>query len=817
MHQPAVFAFAGLAAGIILSQELSLVSADVVRTLLIASLGIAVTSVFIPQRFVIVRLMLLFFCAMMIGTSLHQSDELVYQHSVLRRAAAAFSDEVEIRGRVVSSPSLKQRSMMIIVETDTLIARGEHIVCNDRLAVYIPYDNSSDAQTRPSVGASIRAYGVLEECSGIRNPYELPYRIALRRQHNVAAILTLRSVYDLRLDTSHTDRTLVEEVIHRSYTVRRWIDERLRRVIDDSIAAGFASAVLIGERNDLLPTTWQDFQKAGLSHIIVVSGFNLAVVTVFFYYLLRLFGIRHRLIRSLVTMCIVIIYALVAGSEPSIFRAGIAVLIFLAARNLERRFDIVNALATAAAVTLIVNPNDLFNIGFQLSYTAVLSLIIITPQLEKFVQRRPTPPPTDPTIAAKTGKLFVSYFLTSCAVFLGTLPILLINFHMTSLIGLLLNIIVVPLSSFITVSSLLFVIFSYLPSIGTVFGEVLSAAVHIIIWLTGISIKLPFAYIRTPHFGLGSIIGYYALLAYLLSASKRKLLIGRIGVVLIIAADIALLGIPVASGILKENTEAVVFFDVGQGDAALLRMTDGKAYMIDFGGGTSWTNTAADRSIIPFLAAEQLLTIHGGFISHMHADHFEGLLSLIRERIVDTIYTSGERSQIHAAYELESLVRSGHIPVRRLSRGMIIPFSDETKAYILSPSADEMINDNGSAVENHHSLAMKIVSPNGSILFLGDIDAETERRLVLRYGSFLASDIVKIAHHGSATSSDQMLIDTVNARYAVISAGRKNRHRHPNALVLRRWHKSGARLVSTTSGAVIFRSSPNGFTLADWR
>jgi competence protein ComEC len=258
----------------------------------------------------------------------------------------------------------------------------------------------------------------------------------------------------------------------------------------------------------------------------------------------------------------------------------------------------------------------------------------------------------------------------------------------------------------------------------------------------------------------------------------------------------------------------VTFFDVGQGDATLIRTPSGKNYMIDFGGKGQSRRSESERSILPFLRAEGISSIDGAFVSHMHYDHYAGLESLLKAGYIKQIYSCGEKTENLTAYALDSIAFYSKIPVEQVLQGR--EFSDdELSIYVLSPAA----NSNGVVEDkNHRSIIIKLVYRNTSFLFLADAESGTERELTARYGTFLKSDVVKVAHHGSKTSSAQELISLTKPSYAIVSVGEHNSFGHPNENVLERWHGSGARVLSTAySGALIFQSDGETVNQIDWK
>jgi competence protein ComEC len=198
----------------------------------------------------------------------------------------------------------------------------------------------------------------------------------------------------------------------------------------------------------------------------------------------------------------------------------------------------------------------------------------------------------------------------------------------------------------------------------------------------------------------------------------------------------------------------------------------------------------------------------------MHYDHYAGLESLLKAGYIERVYSCGERTANSTAYTLDSITYHSNIPVEQLLQGKKI-IDDELTVYILSPDVKQEGIDED---KNHRSIILKLIYRNTSFLFLADAEAEAERELVERYGAFLKSDVVKIAHHGSKSSSIQDLVSASKPSFAVVSVGEHNAFGHPNVNVLDRWHKSGAKVMSTAfSGALIFESDGETVKQIDWK
>jgi competence protein ComEC len=807
-HKPALYTFAGITAGILVSEHLVTEHVTLARISLYVFLLISIVSGLIfRKRVTIVHSAVLLLLALSLGCLLHASAETLYEDSSLRKLTASINTEAVVYGEMISVLDESDFGTMCSIQTDSVRIEKDTYPISGTIAVQIPLPSKGDFFGLPNEGDKLTLFGELRTLERKRNPYQIDYSQKMRRDYDVDAVIYLRSRYDY-LVTAQAGK-YKESILTQ---VRKYISGVLSSAIADTLTSGFVEAVLIGAGNSLPPETWQEFNRAGLTHILVVSGFNLGLVALFIYYLLRLFRIRSRLLRSMITLGVVVTYLLIIGGQPSILRASIVVFVFLTARIFERKTDLLNITAAAACINLMINPNELFNIGFQLSYGAVFSLGVIAPQLDRLFLSESN----IISVKDKIARVVSQTFIGTLAVFLGTLPILIYHYQQISIVGLVSNILIIPVSGLITILGMIIIPLSLVSSfLASVYGEGLELLVKGTLGISQIASSLPFAMITLPRPTIIAILLFASLLIYCISSRTRKGFRGRMTTSIVFVAVLMLVHIPLVSAITKEEGNLkVIFFDVGQGDAALIRTPSGKSYMIDFGGRGQSGRSQAERSILPFLRAEGISSIDGAFISHMHYDHYAGLEPLLKAGYIEKVYSSGEKTENLTAYALDSIAYHSKIPVEPVYQGEEL-IDDELAMYVLSPD----LKSNGVVEDkNHRSTIIKLVYHNTSILFLADAEADAERALAERYGTFLKSDVVKVAHHGSKTSSTQELISLTKPRYAIISVGEHNGFGHPNMNVLERWHRSGAKVMSTAhSGAVMFESDGKEVSEITWK
>lgn len=584
--------------------------------------------------------------------------------------------------------------------------------------------------------------------------------------------------------------------------------QRLARFIDESVqerSGSILKALLIGDRSGITDTVRNIFNRAGVGHLLAISGLHIGIVaTVAFYLFKHLLSLWPLLLRractkkgaALLSILPVIGYALIAGMSPSTQRAVIMICVFLMTFWFEREQDPLNTLATAAALILICFPPALFSISFQLSFTAVLAIILGLPFF-----RLP-----DTVHAAHwyriVSKMVVFFGVTLMAI-VGTLPLTLYYFNQVSLVGLLANWIGVPLIGFVVVplglTALCFYPFS--PEIASMginaAGIVLGKALDLLELIAG----LPFAAVKTVTPSIVEISCYYVLfLAVFNMRSKRWRKAMAIIALFTLGADITYWAY---ERFLRTDFRATII-DVGQGSAALLEFPRGYCMLID-GGGFSDNSSfdVGERIIAPFLWNRKIKTIETIVLTHPNSDHLNGLLYIAGQFNVKNVWSNHQAAKTMGYTRFMEIIETkniqwpgfGDIPRTSMVNGV--------KVQILYPPEDFMDNRLTRRNLNNNSLVLRCAYGSKSILFPGDIGAPAEKELVRLSGADLESTVLVAPHHGSKTSSTEGLIAKTDPEAVVISAGWNNRFHFPHQAVLKRYQTRGCRIYRTDlNGAV---------------
>jgi competence protein ComEC len=811
--RPAFLMLIAFALGIV--AERSIASGDIAASILLGffSFLILLNLLILTRRNPLFRITILLIGVMVMGFSSSallneaRSDSALYQLSSLKL------DNVTIHCKVESPPVAVSSGMMTICDVRTLSIDSTTVNAPGKILLTLLSDSLRRGVTVHE-GDLIKIEGRLEPFQPPSNPHESSREFHIRDKYGVQARMTLVNAVDCQILGTTGSVTLWQGALDWGANLRSSAQDELAKAIDDKETLSFVEAVVLGERTDISEETLSDFTRSGVSHILAVSGFNVAIIAAAIAQLLRLFGFRRRGLRTLLAMACVAMYCLIVGFEPSVVRAFLMIELYFIAKLTERKPDAVNIACSAAIITLLFRPFDLFDVGFQLSYTAVIGMALLYPEMKRhFLVWKHEDHPYLTRLAEALA--------LSLAATIATMPVTVLQFHRLSIVGALANIPIIPLASVITSVGFLVVPLTRMyVSLGRMYGEALQWMTKLLLELTHLSAHMPRASIPASlNFGMGVILVavacYYVVRAKSIARIPIRIATSAIGIWLMLAV------LPVQASIVEDNPNlSMLFFDVGQGDCILLHTPKGHTYFIDFGGQSRNTFATAERTAVPFLQSEGIGSIDAGFLTHMHLDHFGGAEYVLQNESIGKFYWTGERVSGRTGVRLDSSVRNSLSSIQRVSAGDVLHLESDLTVYVLQPPK-LLVDRRGPAWGenlNNGSLAMKVVYGKTSILLLGDIEGLDEGLLVRRYGDFLKSDVVKVAHHGSRASSTSTFVSAVSPKYAVVSVGERNKYGHPSALALHRWMHSQAIVLRTDrDGAVLLRSDGQRVWHEDWK
>lgn len=539
--------------------------------------------------------------------------------------------------------------------------------------------------------------------------------------------------------------------------------------------ASLLSGILLGRDSEIPKDLWEAFNRTQTSHIIVISGFNIAIVAgVLTYIGQRVLGRNRSLFFALSGISL---YTLLVGADPPVVRAAIMGSLYIIAIHLGRQAHALISLAVAALLMTLLNPFTLWDLGFQLSFAATLGLILYVPPVHKWLDKHVLWARSP--LFSTVGKLLSESIIVTLAAQLWVLPIILYNFRQFSVVSLLSNTLIVPAQSGVMI----------LGGVATIFGLIALPLGQIVAWVAWLPLKWtvfvvetmarwPWAELEVRGFTTGLAgLCYGTLIAAPmvkgLSPRERwqKALPRHIPVKVAIGVlAIAALLVWLALFTLPDGRLHVSFLDVGQGDSILIESPSGHQILVDGGPGSAAVTSALGEAL-PFWDRSLDLVV----LTHPQEDHLAGLIGVVERYQVGLLIDSGEECATDTCGRFWELVEEREIPYHRAEAGMRVELGDGVLIEILHPP-QELLAGTGSDV-NNNSVVLKVTMGRASLLLTGDIEEEGERAL-LASGQPLKSLVLKAPHHGSAASLTPPFLREVSPQLVIISVG-ENKFGHP--------------------------------------
>ncbi|WP_182436398.1 DNA internalization-related competence protein ComEC/Rec2 [Eubacterium ventriosum] len=597
------------------------------------------------------------------------------------------------------------------------------------------------------------------------------------------------------------------------YELRMEIIERLEKLCSDNNGIfsiinnknGIIGAIILGDKTDLDSDIKELYSVSGIAHILAISGLHISFIGMAIYRLLRR---RFRfLFSAAVSIPVVLSFGIMSGFGISTIRAIIMFILKIIGEVLGRKYDAITAISLAGLVLLVQNPFVVCNSGFQMSFGAIIAIVLILPIVEEILN---------------TDNKIIKVISANFTISLVMNPILAWNYYELPTFSFLLNIVVVPLMSVVIVSSIVGIFCS---CIMFGFGKVVifpgCGILELYTFLCNIINKSSVASIVVGQPKVTIIIVYYAILLVVLFGLKnirtkytraekeRNIIKKETGLVLEkkakkerrIKGQNVKLRLACIVGFLLLNCLIyyipnpgfyITFINVGQGDGILIHGDNGTKVMVD--GGSTSEKQVAKNCIVPYLKAEGIGTIDYSIITHTDKDHISGILEILennnsnRIRIKNLVMPDINMKD-DTYNELIEKAKLKKINVLYIKKGDTLSLG-KTKIKCIYPETTTTASD-----KNDYCTVLSVKNKTSKILLTGDISKEIEEKIKDDIEENYT--VLKVAHHGSNYSSSEKFLKKVNPKYSIISVGKNNSYGHPGNETMERLRKQGGVIYRT--------------------
>jgi len=632
-------------------------------------------------------------------------------------------------------------------------------------------------------GDLIRLQGDLKLPRKPGNPGEFDYPAYLNHQ-GIYYNLTIKKASEISLITPESG-------------MLKWVDlfrcraEQLTQQVLPVQESSVLLGMLLGGRQGMDEDQYSDFQKTGIVHLFSVGGLHVGFLLVLVAWLTSLAKVSRRG-KIIAGIAVLLVYGTMVAWPSPVIRAVSMGILGLVAYYSGRENSMLNALAISGMAILLINPASLFNLSFQLTILATWGLVYLFP----FVRER----------FPYKGWAWDMVLIPICAE-LAVLPLVAYHFNLLSPISILTNILITYLSGgAVILGFIAFFLASIVPPLAALFlypaGLFIEAILFIVRWVK----LVPGAYIWVATPAVGMIILYYAALGIgILSFrdnSLRRYFVPAIAFILIFIISLLIPARYYDRGLLE-----IVFIDVGQGDAILLKSPQGKFVLVD--GGGSQLYDVGSKTVLPYLHSRGIRYLDMVVNTHPDIDHLKGLESVVGEIQAEYLGIPESIVDCKEYQKLKGLAADKSIPIVPLRTGQLINLEEGLKIKVLHPDSKSYSGN----LFNQESVVLQVKYGDFSAILSGDIPAEFMPEVLNE--AEIPTILVKVPHHGSKGSLFPGFYERLRPRYAVISVADNNPFGHPHQSVLDILAQEGIKVLRTDQdGAVVVRSDGAEFTIS---
>ncbi len=604
------------------------------------------------------------------------------------------------------------------------------------------------------------------------NEGEFNYKNYLNSKDIVGTI----STYDAKLSDVKIGNVLFNYIYNIKDNLSRKIDKDMNKE-----EATLFKSMVYGDDLELDSEIKENFEKSGISHLLVVSGTHMSSIILLLNFIYKFINKKNN---KYINIFVIIVFCILSSSGLSIMRATIMGLITVIFNN-KNNINIYLKIAISIIIILIYNPYSILNSGMILSYFAVIGIVMFQSQIYSFfkiklkymLKIQYIKPKGIKSIIYKILKLILYPLSITISVQIMLLPISLYLFGHFYLITFLSNIIISYIDSFFSFISFIYIICINIPYLSGMLAYFLVFVLKIIINLTSFLSKFDILEISIPRLSITSYLLYYSLiilykLKKYIKVNLKNNIKRHFSKILCIYCIFVMLFIISNYTYITYFENYVYYFNVKQGNMALIHK-NGKNIIVDIG---STTENLASNILLNFAKVKNIKKIDLILLTHMHTDHINGVQGLINNIEIGNVAYSIPKEDITEYFQLKEILEENKISVIELEESDEIKYKD-IDIKVISPPKDFEIEDSDSV--NANSMVIDIKTNKSNLLFMGDATKQSEKYFLNKSNEIGKVDVLQVGHHGSSTSTSDEMLNSINIKNALISS-RKKVYGHPS-------------------------------------
>ncbi|NWF90974.1 MAG: ComEC/Rec2 family competence protein [Ignavibacteriaceae bacterium] len=644
-------------------------------------------------------------------------------------------------------------------------------------------------------GYDVRVDGIFRFGRIRKNPGEFDYNNYLAAK-GIAGILIVNDAYEVkRISLEHNVLTST------IFLIRKYIDHEITSFHDKQTAA-LLRGLILADRSQIDEDIKTDFMNTGVTHILSVSGLHVGYIFIIFTILFGRFDI---ILRNILTLIGLILFMCLTGFFSSVFRAVVMAAVVILSQISNRSTNIYNSLSIAAFIVLFVNPSELFDAGFQLSFLAVFSIAVIYPIIENLI--------IGLNIKSKIVKYILLFLGVSLSAQLGTLPLTFLYFGKLSLVSLFTNLFVIPISGLIVGVGIFTTSISYVfPFITGYFAEANNMLTFIMYKFISTASSLHFSFLPIRNFSIfDTLIFYLGFALILIGVNRISTIRGKIVYLCLIIFNI-ITYIQIDNNNYFENEKLnLLAISTSGGNSTLLQFPNRQTVLIN-GGTASFYYDNGDKVIIPLLNLLGVDTLNYAFISSCSNFNYGGFISLIKKGKIKNVFKPVTNTSNLVDTEIEKLITNNKIQLSYFTTKEL-KFGN-ARIYPITAESNEELNK-----ENKHNIntIFKIMYGNSGILWLESAVLEKDFVNSLEHELLLNSEVLIISNVKDNSQNINEIIKRLKPKMCLISFTNRNKFTKEYRVDLNGIRNLGCEVhLIQEDGAIVLQSDGEDIKKVDW-